>query len=93
MLKNNVPKPQSFLNLPLQTSWVHLHAQAVIFGAPFGNAIKPERADITIPGHAPKPGAQTLKILSKIGLTETEIGSMIDEGSASEGWSDKYLPE
>ena len=57
------------------------------------NAIRPERADITIPGHAPKPGAQTRKILSKIGLTETEIGSMIDEGSASKGWSDKYLPE
>jgi crotonobetainyl-CoA:carnitine CoA-transferase CaiB-like acyl-CoA transferase len=57
------------------------------------NAIRPERADITIPGPAPKPGAQTRKILSKIGLTEAEIGSMIDEGSASEGWSDKYLPE
>ena len=36
MLKNNAPKSQSFLNLPVQTNWEHLDAQAVVFGAPFG---------------------------------------------------------
>jgi crotonobetainyl-CoA:carnitine CoA-transferase CaiB-like acyl-CoA transferase len=38
------------------------------------NAVRPDRATITIPGHAPKPGAQTRAILSRIGLTEAEIG-------------------
>jgi crotonobetainyl-CoA:carnitine CoA-transferase CaiB-like acyl-CoA transferase len=57
------------------------------------NAVRPDRAAITIPGHAPKPGAQTRAILSGIGLTEAEITAMIDAGTAAEGWSDKYLPE
>ena len=57
------------------------------------NAVRPERATITIPGHAPKPGAQTRAILSRIALTEAEITAMIDAGTAATGWSDKYLPE
>ncbi|RYG89445.1 CoA transferase [Loktanella sp. IMCC34160] len=57
------------------------------------NAIRPERASITIPGHAPKPGTQTRAILTRIGLTEDEISSMIDQGAAATGWSEKYLPE
>ena len=57
------------------------------------NAVRPDRAAITIPGHAPKPGAQTRAILSQIGLTEADITAMIDEGAAATGWSDKYLPE
>jgi crotonobetainyl-CoA:carnitine CoA-transferase CaiB-like acyl-CoA transferase len=57
------------------------------------NAVRPERAAITIPGHAPKPGAQTQAILSQIGLTEAQITAMIDTGTAAMGWSDKYLPE
>ena len=57
------------------------------------NAVRPDRAAITIPGHAPKPGAQTRAILSRVGLTEAEIATMIDEGTAATGWSDKYLPE
>jgi crotonobetainyl-CoA:carnitine CoA-transferase CaiB-like acyl-CoA transferase len=57
------------------------------------NAVRPDRATITIPGHAPKPGAQTRAILSRIGLTEAEISAMIDTGTAATGWSDKYLPE
>lgn len=57
------------------------------------NAVRPDRAAITTPGHAPKPGAQTRAILSRIGLTEDEIAAMIDEGTAATGWSTKYLPE
>ena len=57
------------------------------------NAVRPDRASITIPGHAPKPGAQTRAILSRIGLTEAEISAMINAGTAADGWSDKYLPE
>ncbi|RMF12453.1 MAG: CoA transferase, partial [Alphaproteobacteria bacterium] len=57
------------------------------------NAVRPDRAAITIPGHAPKPGAQTRAILSRIGLTEAEITAMINDGTAAEGWSEKYLPE
>ncbi|MCO5125923.1 MAG: CoA transferase [Rhodobacteraceae bacterium] len=57
------------------------------------NAVRPDRAAITIPGHAPKPGAQTRAILSQIGLTEAEITAMLDKGTAATGWSDKYLPE
>ncbi|MEZ5751788.1 MAG: CoA transferase [Paracoccaceae bacterium] len=57
------------------------------------NAVRPDRASITIPGHAPKPGAQTRVVLSRIGLTEAEISAMIDTGTAATGWSDNYLPE
>ena len=57
------------------------------------NAVRPNRAAITIPCHAPKPGAQTRAILSQIGLTKAEIAAMIDAGTAATGWSDKYLPE
>lgn len=57
------------------------------------NAVRPDRAAITIPGHAPKPGAQTRAILSRIGLTEAEITAMINHGTAAMGWSEKYLPE
>ncbi|MEZ5761059.1 MAG: CoA transferase, partial [Paracoccaceae bacterium] len=57
------------------------------------NAVRPDRAAITIPGHAPKPGAQTRAILSQIGLTEAEITAMLDKGTAATSWSDKYLPE
>jgi crotonobetainyl-CoA:carnitine CoA-transferase CaiB-like acyl-CoA transferase len=57
------------------------------------NAVRPDRASITIPGHAPKPGAQTRVVLSRIGLPETEIAAMIADGTAADAWSDKYLPE
>jgi crotonobetainyl-CoA:carnitine CoA-transferase CaiB-like acyl-CoA transferase len=57
------------------------------------NAVRPERASITIPGHAPKPGAQTRAILSRIALTEAEIAAMIADGTAADAWCDKYLPE
>ena len=57
------------------------------------NAVRPTRAAISIPGHAPKPGAQTRAILSRIGLTEAEISTLIEAGYAATGWSEKYLPE
>ncbi|MCB1449359.1 MAG: CoA transferase [Nitratireductor sp.] len=57
------------------------------------NAVRPSHATINIPGHAPKPGAQTRAILSRIGLTDEEISAMINVGAAGEGWSEKYLPE
>ncbi|MEZ5789923.1 MAG: CoA transferase [Nitratireductor sp.] len=57
------------------------------------NAVRPSHATINIPGHAPKPGAQTRDILTRIGLSEEEISAMIDDGAAGECWSKKYLPE
>ena len=57
------------------------------------NAVRPDRATITIPGHAPKPGAQTRAILSRSALTEAEIAAMIADGTAADAWCDKYLPE
>ena len=56
-------------------------------------AVRPGRATITIPGHAPKPGAQTRAILARLGLDPQAIAAMIAEGSAGEGCSAKYLPE
>ncbi len=57
------------------------------------NAVRPARADIAIPGPAPKYGRDTRKILSRLGYSETAIDAMIEAGAASEQWSDKYLPE
>ena len=34
--KTLMPKPQSFINLPVCTDWQDLSADAVIFGVPFG---------------------------------------------------------
>ena len=34
--KTLMPKPQSFINLPICTDWKNLSADAVIFGVPFG---------------------------------------------------------
>ena len=34
--KTLMPKPQSFINLPVCTDWQYLSADAVIFGVPFG---------------------------------------------------------
>ena len=57
------------------------------------NAVRPDRATITIPGHAPKPGVDTRAILSRIGYDNAQISAMLEAGTASEGWSEKYLPE
>lgn len=57
------------------------------------NAVRPDHGTITIPGEAPKPGAQTRAILSRLGCSEAEIAAMIKAGVAGEGWSTRYLPE
>ncbi len=57
------------------------------------NAVRPEKASITIPGPAPKYGQDTREILARLGYTKEEIGHMIENGAAAESWSDKYLPE
>lgn len=57
------------------------------------NAVRPSRADIAIPGHAPKPGAQTRAILLRLGYADKDIAAMIDQGTVAESWSAKYLPE
>lgn len=57
------------------------------------NAVRPARAAITVPGHAPKPGAQTRAILARIGYRDDEIAAMIDAKTAGESWSEKHLPE
>lgn len=57
------------------------------------NAVRPARAHISIPGPAPKYGAETRTILSRLGYTAAQIDTMIAQGSAAEFWSEKYLPE
>jgi crotonobetainyl-CoA:carnitine CoA-transferase CaiB-like acyl-CoA transferase len=57
------------------------------------NAVRPDHATITIPGAAPKPGAQTRAILSRLGYSKAEIAAMIEAGTAGESWSARYLPE
>jgi crotonobetainyl-CoA:carnitine CoA-transferase CaiB-like acyl-CoA transferase len=57
------------------------------------NAVRPEKAKITIPGPAPKYGQHTREVLARAGYADDEIGRMIESGAASESWSDKYLPE
>ncbi|WP_305984636.1 CoA transferase [Roseibium sp. MMSF_3544] len=57
------------------------------------NAVRPVRGRITVPGPAPKYGADTREILSGLGLDPSEIEDMLATGAAGERWSEKYLPE
>ena len=57
------------------------------------NAVRPAHAEITIPGPAPKYGAQSRSILARLGYSERDIEGMIAQGIAAEAWSEKYLPE
>ena len=57
------------------------------------NAVRPVKADITIPGPAPKYGSNTRETLSRLGYSAAAIETMINAGAVSEQWSDKYLPE
>jgi len=57
------------------------------------NAVRPERAEVTIPGPAPKYGAHTREILNELGFDDAEIDALIAAGSAGESWSERYLPE
>jgi crotonobetainyl-CoA:carnitine CoA-transferase CaiB-like acyl-CoA transferase len=57
------------------------------------NAVRPQRALIRIPGHAPKYGAHTREVLSGVMFTKDEIDGMIAAEAVGERWSDQYLPE
>ncbi len=57
------------------------------------NAVRPQRAAITIPGPAPKFGQDTRAILSRLGYTDAQIEGMIEAGTVAETWSHRYLPE
>ncbi|ABV95365.1 L-carnitine dehydratase/bile acid-inducible protein F (plasmid) [Dinoroseobacter shibae DFL 12 = DSM 16493] len=57
------------------------------------NAVRPEKAGITIPGPAPKYGQDTREVLARLGYEDAEVQSMIDGGAAADSWSEKYLPE
>ena len=57
------------------------------------NAVRPTRGRIQIPGPMPKYGADTRKVLTRLGFEADRIDKMIINGSAGESWSDKYLPE
>ncbi|MDU8927365.1 CoA transferase [Alisedimentitalea sp. MJ-SS2] len=57
------------------------------------NAVRPATATISIPEPAPKYGADTRVILTRLGFSKGEIQTMIDKGAAGERWSDRYLPE
>ncbi|MBE1285324.1 MAG: CoA transferase [Rhodobacteraceae bacterium] len=56
------------------------------------NAVRPQSGVITIPGPAPKYGADTRVILERVGYSDAQITDMIDSGAAGESWSEKYLP-
>jgi crotonobetainyl-CoA:carnitine CoA-transferase CaiB-like acyl-CoA transferase len=57
------------------------------------NAVRPQRAAITIPGPMFKYGAQTGEILARLGYDAAEIEEMLAGGAAGTSWSGKYLPE
>jgi crotonobetainyl-CoA:carnitine CoA-transferase CaiB-like acyl-CoA transferase len=57
------------------------------------NAVRPQRALIRIPGHAPKYGAHTREVLSGVMFTKDEIDGMLAAEAVGERWSDQYLPE
>ncbi|MEM1197724.1 MAG: CoA transferase [Pseudomonadota bacterium] len=57
------------------------------------NAVRPANATITIPGPAPKYGADTVRALEGLGYSAEEIEGLIREGHAGTKWAEKYLPE
>ena len=57
------------------------------------NAVRPDRAEVTVPGPAPKYGQQTREVLSRLGYSADEIEALIASGAAGESWSSRYLPE
>lgn len=57
------------------------------------NAVRPENGKIVMPGPMPKYGADTLRIVSRLGYTEAQIQEMLDENVIGRRWSQKFLPE
>ena len=57
------------------------------------NAVRPQKAKITIPTPMPKYGAHTREILGRLGYADNEIQTMLTNGTAGLEWSEKYLPE
>lgn len=57
------------------------------------NAVRPHAAKITLPGPAPKYGAQTREVLARVGYSTSEINALLACNAAAESWADKYLPE
>ncbi|MBK1870190.1 CoA transferase [Aestuariivirga sp. YIM B02566] len=70
-----------------------LHAMGRFVDLVAPNAVRPERAAITIPAATPKPGAQTRAVLARLGYSEAEIADLLAAGAAGESWSARYLPE
>ncbi|MEP1573118.1 hypothetical protein [Roseibium album] len=83
--------PTSACNFCAVRHDAHLTGRWVDLVAP--NAVRPEQAQVVVPGPAPKYGAHTRDILSELGYEAREIDAMIAKGSAAEQWSEKYLPE
>ena len=57
------------------------------------NAVRPQRAPITVPRPMPKYGDHTKEVLERLGYADSEIDQMIADGAAGTEWSGKYLPE
>jgi crotonobetainyl-CoA:carnitine CoA-transferase CaiB-like acyl-CoA transferase len=57
------------------------------------NAVRPARARIRLPGPAPKYGADTSRILRRLGYADDAIASLKDRLIVAEEWSERYLPE
>jgi len=57
------------------------------------NAVRPEYAPITMPGPAPKYGADTREVLALAGYTADQVDALISSGAAATSWAKRYLPE
>ncbi len=57
------------------------------------NAVRSRQGRIRIPKPMPKYGAQTIRILQRLGLDHQAIQGLLDAGVAKESWSARYLPE
>lgn len=55
-------------------------------------AVRPARGVIMAATATPKPGADTLAILTELGYAEHEIRAMLDAREIAEFWSEEYLP-
>lgn len=56
-------------------------------------AIRPVAGIITIPGPMPKYGEQTLAILNRLGYSDSDIATMLENNSVGTHWSEQFLPD